>query len=341
MANIVDKYKVNTILNYDWLKEHDVILSVEENTRFTFRTLFCCIVINEQLKHLSKPQSAKAIAHIFNISDKTVKRWHDADWKINKIYDRQYKLFVTGQPKTGNELFEIKILSRDKKQKILGRCITSIGQIENTSFVDYGQSKVLFDPIKISQLRESEQTRQENYIVDLSTDEKVENVIRDICHLYASGLLTIVESCERYKLTYIQFLEILTKDELYYQMYQTACRLANQFHSSRQLSQVDNLIFQILAKGCTTNETVTYEKQMIPGQLEPKWIEKRKSVTKRDLSINEIMLLKSLLLKIVDISQLTTNTDEFSNMSEEELINYVNDKQDEIKSMVRLNVTKE
>jgi len=315
------KYSIEDIIDIRFIKNH--VFKIEDRT---LEHVFFPLIIN--IAFDINEINFKDVSNSFGIVKTKYYKWYKLNFNESKIAPRFYNK-VAANP---NKNILIEAYNRNK--------LVHTFEINYTTLFNWyelknkKQSQPIIDIAKVEEIRKKEEVLSLQ-VIDLTTPEKIEQVVRDICHLFASGLMTIVEACERNKITYIQFLEFLTQDESYHKMYITACKLANHFHSSRQLSQIDSMIYNILTTGKSSTETISYEKKMIPGQLEPKWIEKKKTITKRDLSITEILLLKSLLNKVIDYNDIMPNSDEFNDMSDEQLLDYIMERKEEIQHKIK------
>jgi len=314
------KYSIEDIIDTNFIEQHKFKIQ-DKRMELVFFPLIIKIAFDIQ------KVSFKNVAEPFSIIKTKYYKWSKLNFDEQKITPITFRKVI----KNKNENVFIEAY---KKNKLVHTFEINYATLLNWLELKNKKQHSIIDVEKVEEIRKKEEVLSLQ-IIDLTTPEKIEHVVREICHLFASGLLTIVEACERNKITYIQFLELLTQDDSYQKMYITACKLANHFHSSRQLSQIDSMIYNILTTGKSSTETISYEKKMIPGQLEPKWIEKRKTITKRDLSITEILLLKSLLNKVIDYNDIMPNNDEFSGMTDEQLLDYILERKDEIQHKIK------
>lgn len=329
-------FDVNDILNTDWLRNENVSLRIEESNKIPIRTFFIAKLLKRQLPDYKKADVVNfLLLTLYNVERRTIYTWYSSDFDPMKVYPAFYKKHQSRQPKSGLERFVVQVITREKKPKELGRVELCLDALETVSFRQVETNKPKLNITNIIDKRETflEKAPPVNY--DIKT---MEELVVKLCEDFATGLITITEACERNGMTYIQFIEVITTSEYCRVIYEKAVRYANMLQNSRQLTLVDNMIIQLLASGQHVTETTTFEKIIVPGQLEPKWIEKRKQRTVKQILPNELITMKLMLLKSYMVSSLEQGG-EFGTYTEAELMDYIAKNNVELQKMLSQNPT--
>lgn len=328
------KLDVNDILDIDWLRNENVQLRIEDMA-VPLRTFFISKFINRQLPDYSRADVVKTLESvIYNIQRRTIYTWLQKSFDPNKAYPKHYKTYKSRLPESGKEEFTVQVLSKHKEPKELASIKICLDAMEDAAFKPIVRKN---DIDIVSVLQKKENFIQEAPVVFDSVDSMEELVVR-LCEDFATGLITITEACERHGLTYLQFVEVITKSSHCQMIYEKASRYANMLQNSRQLTLVDNMIIQLLTTGQHVTVETKFEKYIVPGKLEPVWKEKYKTKKVRQLTPNELITLKMLLVKSVAFGTMEESS-EFASMSEEELMDYIVKNNDELQRGLSANPT--
>ena len=311
--------KLIDVINADWLRNENVMLRIEDSG-IPLRTFFIAKLLNRQLPEYKKSDKAKFLLSVlYNVERRTIYTWLQHNFDPSKAYAKRYKNYQDKLPHSANEKFLIQVITKEKQPREIGSVDACIEAIENAVFGKVESNK---PELNLKQILDKRTEFLDPKPLKFENVETMESLVVKLCEDYATGLITITEACERHGLTYLQFVEVITTSDHCNNIYQKASRYANMLQNSRQLTLVDNMIIQLLTTGTHVTETTTFEKYIVPGQLEPKWVEKRKQRTVRQLHPNELITLKMLLMKSF-IMDATEEGSEFSTMSESELMDYV------------------
>lgn len=183
----------------------------------------------------------------------------------------------------------------------------------------------VLDPNKVVAIRKAELEKPAS--IEIKSDEQKEDVARSICETVATGMFSIIEACDRYNVKYLEFAQWYATNEFIKQMYVEAMLMAKFFNASRQTSQVDKIINELLQSGKTKTETTSYTKVYNPMNPEGLWVEDKKQIVERQIDEKGLVMLKQM---VKDIQAPSFGMDEFDTMPEDELSGMV----DELKARI-------
>lgn len=315
MAN---EKSLNEILSIQWLIKNNAKLKVDSDRKPPSYYIFIGRILNRQLLDKDRHQRVQIFLQIMpDISRRTIYNWIACDFRIEDAYksaDKYYKEIDTIK----SQEFILKAI--DVNGEDISSLTVSIFDIEGIK-VDVKQKPT----IKVEKVLENREKKL-NTVEPIPPDkiETLEEIGLAICEMFATGLSSIQDCCEKNNLNYLQFMELIQKSEYVRNLWDQSNMLANSFNNSRHQSMVNNTLSHILSKGYIEEVTYSYDKVIVPGSLEPIYVEKKKIVKHRNITPQELVSIK-LMLNAQPF--LDSNTaDEFSRMTQEELVNFIKNK---------------
>lgn len=316
----IKTYTIGKACNVEFLKKHNLQLEIVEG-KIPFRSFHVARLLKKQLPGMAKADIANFLeGAIYNVDKRTVYRWLSSGFQFEKMYPSQFKKYEQGLPASASEAFRVRVLTRGKSPKVVGELEATIPALEEV-VLEKVQSPKGINVSKVLEKREQMLEAPPAPVV-FNEEAEMEKLIVRLCEDFATGLITITEACDRHGLPYLQFVDIISRSDAMREVYEQACRIANSIQNSRQLTLVDQRLISLLASGKHETEVISYERHIIPGQLEPRWIEKRKTITKRDLTPTELLMAKAMLVKSAALSSSGIETD-LSGLTEAELLEYI------------------
>lgn len=312
---------LSDILSIEWLQGAGLQLQVEDSKKTPFRSMHIADIMQKQVPGSNADKSKVICAHLHGIFLRPVQRWFKDRFEFQRMYGSAYKSYHSGLPGTSHARFKITVLTKDKEPKAVAEITASMDEI--MSFTVY-RHKLFSKHSKPEQEQKTIIPFPALLAIPAGPGEEVqvtEELVLSICQTFADGTMTINEACAKFGVTYLRLVEMLAKSEYCMTMYEEANRIHKALQNSRQLGLLDNRIIEILERGTYVENVIHYKKVMIPGQLEPKWIEDKKTNRTRDLSIGEIITLKAILMRGSSLSGRNAG-DEFTHMSDKELLEY-------------------
>ena len=322
--------KLGEVLNYKWLRDNNSKLLIRGGKQ-TWELFFICKRIRTQIPFDINPTMvvSEIMAITPDLSRRTVFHWVHNGWSLEKCYPKVAKKFMEGLPETAKKKFFIQAHSKVPPYKFFGECEATIADVESKVLVKHEEPQII----------DVQQAITEHTLIKAKVEnpepppDDVEKRALDACQMFATGMVTIVECCESKGISYSVFTNVCNQSERCAKAYEQAIRLANVLNNGRQIALLDTALVHILTERKHTTETIYYEKVTIPGSMHPVWREKKKAVTKRDLLPGEMIMVKALLLKNLSSITMAVGGDEFTNMTEEQLLSFILE-QDNIKALI-------
>lgn len=307
------------VFSVAWLEQHDCILSIP------FASVYVNIAVvrlmHKQLSAINKIAKVKKILAVYaNVKERTIHTYANNQFEHSRILSEklkaQYKKNIV-QINTN----ELRVVVKDRAGQVKYEYRTTLEKISGLTIREVKQDEGLkFN--KVLKRREELLEKLEPQVpIELQT---IEDIAQKICYDYAAGVLTIVECCARYGINYITWAEWIQKSPYIQGIFSQAVQIANVLNQSKQLSMADNQIAKLLNKGYYEQEVTQMKLVTLPGRTTPEWQEVSKTKTKRDLTLNELSTLKSMLY--TNYITGTNPEQEFSDKSEEEIIEFLETK---------------
>ena len=324
-------------ININWLLQNDAKITLKDTKKSTMELFFVAQKIKSQLPKNAATGSVVSTLQKFitNGSRRTFYNWASSNFDFLRIFPRTGKAFMDRMPASGDVNFTLQLLSQ-ATNKVLYEEQTTINKILNAKVGVEADKPLINVQVAIAQ-HEEMKAQVGTQAVFLPDGEQR---VLAVCQLFATGMLTVMECCERNQISYDYFINTINQSEHCAKSYEQAIRIANLLNNGRQISLLDSALIQLLTERKHTTETIFYEKITIPGQIVPVWREKKKSISKRDLYPGELITIKALLLKNLHSITAAAGGDEFTNMTEEELANYILE-QDNIKNIITEKVNRQ
>lgn len=323
------KAELSKILSVAWLKKNGYLLELP-NRSFVVQRIRVVrridVQINPKLEKMTRARKCVEVLH--GIKDRMIyeyakKEYIPGDLINGRELERYHKRFND----IPSELFTMYVVDRKTKKKIF-TITTCIDEIESIHIwdpkVEGGGAELSLNNI----INERQAIiEQEQPAVTLTPDKflTVEDQAIRICERFATGMYTIVEACEYYQVPYAEYVEWLAQSDHLKNIHDQAVRLSTIMNTSRQVNLLDNIIIQILTRGYTTEEVTEYDIITLPnGEKHREPV--RVKVSKKDLKAHELTHLKNVLTNPNRVMLPGEGTSDFSNMTDEELTNYINSK---------------
>ena len=251
-------YDLGQVLNRMWLEKAKIQLCIQDG-RTQWRLFHVAKVLKSQYPDLSREHTIRALANIFpGITTRTLYRWYNAEWQFVTMYEKAHARFIQGLPESGLDLFKIHVL---KKGLVIGYALACMDQLECVVLKEPPAPEVKPEPEKAEPIQMFPETTR------FAEPQTLEDLVIEVCKVFSSGEYTIIEACNKFGLTWIQFVETVGSNTYCANIYQTAIKIANMLQSSRQLTLADKNLIKLLEAGEHVTETIHYQKKMIPGQL--------------------------------------------------------------------------
>jgi len=175
---------------------------------------------------------------------------------------------------------------------------------------------------KAVQIREDLLIEQEKKVRKYDSVEEIEKVSLDICQTFASGRITIYESCNRFNVAYLDFFKWVVGNENVRLMYEDSIHVAKFVTESQIYTISTNMILERLKSGYSSNTDVVYDYIWVNGKREE--IEKSKKTYNKEITISDLIRVVQLLKNELSAPE-GSGTEDFETMSDEELMEYVGD----------------
>lgn len=326
-------YSLNEVMNLHWLQQQDVRLRVE-NSKVQYNSFFVAMVIKQQCEYLKAHEQIKLLITLIDkLESRTVYRWNKGNYNLEDIYPSVYKRYSTDKGELSMEVFKIEVLNSTGEST--GYAKATIAQLEALLLLPIPTAPIL-NVQKIVKTTDADLQA----IIDrpaLSHTATFEEKFIRMCEDFATGLITITTACERHGISYLEFVQTITKDSHYAKIYNDAIRIAGVLQSSRQLTIANEKLTELLQSGWHYTETLRYKKKMIAGQLEPVWIEDGKSVTRRQITPTEIIMINASLFRYLNASSLNEQG-QANAMTDEELYEFLKKENPELTDLPPLDL---
>ena len=317
-----EKFDLKDILNADFLSRYDLkLILAEESSRFPIRTFQLVSALAPQIEGAIKHQLKFLKQILPHISDRTYRKWITNNYDISLLYPAYFKRFIDRYESIRHQSFEIIVTYNLDEMIIIETTLHEIGALCPHLVTE----KASIDVIEVMENRRKSIeiiAEQVQLTKDGGKMKTYEDTVLKVCMFFAEGLVSITQACDHFKISYLSFVEMLNRSDYCRQTYDQACRLAASLQTSQQLNHLDTRLAEILMRGTHTETAITHNRVQIPGQLEAKWIPVKKIDKTRDLTISEIAALKSMLIRS-QTSLIDSGQDQFSRMSEAELLDFV------------------
>lgn len=317
-------YNLTDILKVDWLIDNKKKLNVVVGYGENYKILWVAKSILSQKPNYNKKQKIKLLQNTMVVSIATIYNWLNNDLDVRVIYKKTINNYYE-DPKANKIPFTIQLVERDRTKDVVKTFETTPPVIfKRTVTKKKPKNKNILSAVEVAAERKKKiyKFRNEQKRIFENDDDK-EKAIMSLCKDFATGTVTIVEACAAQNIPYLQFIEILTEDERAKQMYDEAVLINNTIQSTRQLTLVDQRIIELLVSGQYESIKITQKKQTNEKTKVSVWVDVTRTITKRNLTIAEIMTLKVALMKAHQLGA-TMAPDEFAGMSDKDLLDYIN-----------------
>lgn len=319
MADKLPIYTAKEVLNIYWIRKEDLKLDVVHEGKY-YRQFWIVDKYRRQLRDVKKNELVKLLdVLLYKVDKRKIYRWYESKFNFIKIYKRTGQTFYDSLPAGGAEEFTVNLYRKDK---VVGTALLSYDLIRNTEV----EETAPVEPPKVIDVKKAVATREayvrSDHRLEFNSEEDKEDLIISVCEDMATGIYTITEVCDRHKLPYLQFIEILSGSEFARRTYNEAILINNTIQSSRQLTLVDQRLIALLASGKHRTETVHQKKVRRADTMEAEWVDSRRSVTERDLTTAELLTIKMALVRSWQLGSMLS-PDEFGDMTDADLMSYV------------------
>lgn len=312
-------YETKNIFNLDWVLENNVQLDVE-NLQEKHRVYWVVECFLSQRELETKKDKFDLLKKVVKVSQGTLYNWSRKKWNIANIYKQSVHRYYNGLPGSNTEKFRIHIIKDGKKVKTI-----SVTPPEVFKYTRKTKNKI--EVLDVKEIVSKRKEILENKTLEkrvFENEEEKEKLVLALCKEFATGTLTITESCAKHGIHYLQFVEMLVESDYLKQIYDEAVVINNTVQSSRQLTVADQRIIETLVSGKYQTIKVTQKRELDPvGKKDYIWVDHTRTITTRPLSLAEILTLKVAIGRAHQLGTIL-NPNEFAEMSDAELLSYIN-----------------
>lgn len=303
------KIEITKAINPNWLSDNGYTIVLPKNAVHRVRILG--ILWNNTLEQRTMQKMRKMLSVTEGIEKRTFQKIKSFNFQftettVGKRIFNNIELFEEYK----NQSFTIEV-REDASQLIRYHFRVNLNKAEEFNIP---KPEPILDPNTVVAIRKSELERPAS--IEIASDEQKENLARHICENVATGMFSIIEACDRYNVKYLEFAQWYATNEFVKQMYVEAMLMAKFFNASRQTSQIDKIINELLQSGKTRIETISYSKIYNPMSPEGLWIEEKKQVVERDIDEKGLVMLKQM---VKDIQAPSFGMDELDTMADDEM----------------------
>lgn len=158
-------------------------------------------------------------------------------------------------------------------------------------------------------------------VIENLTEEKKEKIARSVCELFATGIYSLPEACDRSNINYLTFLT-WTGNEFIRQMLVEANMIGRYLTSTRHISSADRMLTELLKSGKVSTITVHESRLLNQHCPEGVWIPDKRTTVERALDVKDLVLIKQIAQNI----QLPTfGMSEAELMQDDELLRHIDE----------------
>jgi hypothetical protein len=172
---------------------------------------------------------------------------------------------------------------------------------------------------KAKEIRENLIKEEEQKTRKFNSVNEIEEVALNICQMFASGLISIYESCSRYGVSYLEFFKWVIGMETVREMYEDAVRVAKFVTESQIYTVTANMVLERLKAGYTSSTDIVWDAIWVMGKKV--FVEKAKRTNTREITISELIRVIVTLKNESGIPAI--DGDDFSAMSDNELFDHI------------------
>ena len=295
-------------LNIDWLKANNYALKMPVEK--PHRLQVARILWNQSKGNTDAEKKAYMLDVIIDLSKRSLERY------IAEFNDPQLSPADKLRAKTATiKPFEVSVVYKPSPFKAVAVVLVTGKEIKQFEFQETAKAPPRLDPVKVAD-------RQREIIEEMPdikyTRDQIESISHSILELFAGGMLSIIECCQRHHVKYTTFQSWLYQYPDIQSLYDEARGLAAYFAQASQVTSIDTMIAHIMNKGYTEIEDVFEVWVTSPEHPEGYWKPVKRRVSKKAIDIPALVQLRALHMASMTNPR-SGQLDELTSMTTEEL----------------------